>query len=337
MNTITTHPRALTLITLFVLLLQTPAYAGNNVDTIDVSLENNTLLLTPNHGGDGSAWGKQACVICHVRKQIHQDAPLIRGIVRRKGYDTCTACHGSNGTDQPRYCVTCHNEQDLPGKPALIGHINHNFKVGSDSQLGDAQCITCHQASDMDGTLEVKTDLTLFPDQFNQRSPYQQKADFCLRCHNRDHQQPGFTISAPDYRHPLVAMEDNFNHIDFHGKSFGVGDRTYTGLRKESGYHYKQTVQCDDCHAVHGTSNEKLIIDSSSSGAKLLDPAFREQNYPVTVVNGNYADLCVLCHQMDSIVEQGDLPAGNGLSGVHDVSSDCRTCHRHGLAVQTGL
>ena len=42
----------------------------------------------------GSAWGKEECAICHVRNLIHDDAPVIRNIVRQKGYDTCTGCHG---------------------------------------------------------------------------------------------------------------------------------------------------------------------------------------------------------------------------------------------------
>jgi hypothetical protein len=40
---------------------------------------------------------------------------------------------------------------------------------------------------------------------------------------------------------------------------------------------------------------------------------------------------------MSDIVEQGDQDTGNGLSGVHQVSSDCRVCHVHGMAAQTGL
>jgi hypothetical protein len=318
------------------LLLSTFSNLSLAVDTLDISLQRGELFLTPNHGGDGSAWGKAECAICHVRKLIHDDAPVIRNIVRQKGYDTCTACHGSNGTNKPRYCTTCHNNEDLPDKPYLIGHLNHNFVVGTDNELGDSHCITCHQSSDMDGELELDTDFTRFPDAQNEIAPYQEQADFCLRCHNRDHQQPDFNINATDYRDPLIAMEDNFNHIDFHGKTHGSGERTYAGLR-QSDYHYKQTVQCDDCHAVHGTTNPKLIIDSSLVGAKKLDPGFRDQNYPVDVVNGNYSELCVLCHQMDEIVEDGEIPTRNGLSGVHDVTSDCRTCHRHGLATQTGL
>ena len=132
----------------------------------------------------------------------------------------------------------------------------------------------------MDGELELDTDFTLFPDANNEMAPYQQQADFCLRCHNRDHQQPGFKIiTTNDYRNPLVAMEDNFNHIDFHGKTNGSGDRTYAGLR-ESNYHYQQTVQCDDCHALHGTTNPKLIIDSSLVGAKKLDTRFSRSKLP---------------------------------------------------------
>jgi len=53
--------------------------------------------------------------------------------------------------------------------------------------------------------------------------------------------------------------------------------------------------------------------------------------------SGDYSQLCVTCHQMQDIVEQGAQNTGNGLSGVHQVGGDCRVCHVHGMAVQTGL
>jgi len=145
----------------------------------------------------------------------------------------------------------------------------------------------------------------------------------------------GFEIIDRNFDDPLIAVEDAFHFIDQHGLVDGTGLRTYAGLRP--GYQYRTVVACTDCHAMHGTDNAKLIIDSSQKGVTQLNVSIREVAHSVTVNNGDYSQLCVLCHQMQVIVDDGDLETGNGLAGVHEVGSDCRTCHTHGEAIQAGL
>jgi len=308
------------------------------IDTLDVSLEKGQLLLTPKHGGDGSAWGKSNCETCHLSNYIHSTARSIRGIVRRKGQASCAGCHGQNGTNIKRKCTICHNSKDLPSSPHLTGIENHNFSTEEISPLENKQCLVCHLASDMDGSFELDIDLTQFPDQNNKTPAYNNSSEFCLRCHNRDHQQPDFEMIGEDFRDPLIAMEDNYQFIDMHGILKGTGERTYVGLR-DPNYQYGSIVDCVDCHTMHGTNNDLLIIDSSDQGAFKLSPELRQKPYPVTVVDGDYSQLCVLCHNMDLKIEEGDVDTGNGLSGVHETGSDndCRECHTHGQAVQTGL
>jgi hypothetical protein len=181
----------------------------------------------------------------------------------------------------------------------------------------------------MNGVFDLKQDLTAFS-----ADPYQTLTDFCLSCHNHTHQQAGYEMPNKHKRDPLVAMELNYNMLDKHGYPKGSGQRTYFGLRQ--GYQYASVVECSDCHAMHGTQNPKLIIDSSSKGArKLVD----KTPYSVKIINGDYSQLCVLCHQMKIPVEEANLDTGNGLSGVHETGTDndCRLCHTHGRAVQTGL
>jgi len=115
----------------------------------------------------------------------------------------------------------------------------------------------------------------------------------------------------------------------------GSGLRTFAGLREA--YSYVSEVPCTDCHAMHGTHNPKLIIDRTDIGTTKLDPSIRELPVLIDVVRGDYSQLCVTCHEMDLLVEQGADNTGNGLSGVHQVGTDCRKCHVHGLAAQTGL
>lgn len=304
-----------------------------------VSATTGNVLLTPDHGENGSAWGNAHCENCHVLKLIHAKAPLIRPIVKAKGYPTCGGCHGDNGTGQPRPCLTCHNSGDLPLKPLQSGVHAHDFSVKQERALTDGDCLLCHIKSDMDGRFERNVDLTPIRDDHGRITPYNRQSDFCLRCHNQDHQPRGVAIHPrPDYglNDPLIAIETDYLAIDRHGTVAG-GNGLYTGLRGK-GYHYDQFVECTDCHVMHGTRNDKLILDDSRKGVKLLDPALRLRPYKVRVRQGHYAELCVLCHRMDNpTVEQGILDAGNGLSGVHDVNSDCTECHTHGQLFGGGL
>jgi len=293
------------------------------------------LVLDASHGGGGAAWGLAACDSCHAMAVIHENAPGIAPLVRRHGYATCTGCHGDNGTGETRRCVICHNASDLPQAPLSSGRHGHGFIAGEAAPLQDAQCLVCHLAADMDGRFEVDRDLTVLPDAIGYPARYRTIADFCLRCHNREHQQPGFEMLGTRFDDPLIAIEEAWRRVDKHGPSDGSGERTYAGLR--SGYRYRSEVECTDCHAMHGTGNGKLIIDSSQKGVSRLDDALRDKPYRVVVTGGDYSQLCVLCHAMETVLDAGGEDTGNGLSGVHEQGSDCRPCHTHGEAVQAGL
>lgn len=310
------------------------ADADGSSETAGVGLEQ-TLMLDSAHGGYEAAWGLRDCAACHSLSAIHQQAENIQPLVRRHGYDTCAGCHGRNGTDLPRRCLICHNPDDLPATPRQHGAHNHDFVAGVDVAANDGHCLACHDNPDMNGRFDINRDLTRFPDAGQNSSPYSGISDFCLRCHNRDHQQAAWPLGDGAADDTLIAIEDAWNHIDKHGKVDGLGTRIYAGLR--NGYVYGSRVACTDCHAMHGTDNAKLIIGRSDTGASLLDQAFRNRPYEVVVTEGDYSQLCVLCHAMDSISDQGAEDTGNGLAGVHATGSDCLACHSHGEAVQAGM
>ncbi len=270
------------------------------------------LILDATHG---AAYGLTDCSACHAITIIHKNAPVIRDMVANKGFATCMGCHGDNGTGKNRQCAICHNTTDLPHAPWQTGQFSHDFET----TMTDKDCVTCHYSSDMNGEFIAQIDLSA-----------NNISEFCLGCHNRGNPQ---LVTEQAYDHPLIAMEDNYRFIDKHGWVDGVGNRTYSGLRRN--YEYQSLVDCTDCHAMHGTDNPGLLIDEVRKGASKLEPT--TQNYSVSVENGNYAQLCVLCHQMTTILEDGDKNVGNGLSGVHAISGDCRSCHSHGEAVQAGL
>jgi hypothetical protein len=298
------------------------------------------LLLDENHGGDGSAWGNKHCDSCHLLNFIHQKTTVtLRNIVREKSYASCSGCHGNNGTDNKRQCIICHNSSDLPYASRQSGDNSHNFinpdQSSENLSLNDTNCLTCHSASNMNGVFELNIDLTLFKDKYGHKSVYKQSSEFCLACHNRDHQQAGFEMSQENYRDPLIAMEDNYHFIDKHGIAKGSGQRTYSGLRAD--YNYPAIVACTDCHAMHGTHNDKLIIANAYHGASGLSSQIKDQDISIKSRNGQFAQLCVICHDMDFLVEDADIDTGNSLRGVHQASGLCLECHRHGMAVQTGL
>ncbi|MCG8429515.1 MAG: hypothetical protein MI754_19360, partial [Chromatiales bacterium] len=288
------------------------------------------LILTPEHGG-GSAWELSECAACHPINFIHRKVPDIRDIVQRKGYESCSGCHGDNGTGEQRQCRICHNSDDLPTSPHLDGFNRHAF-IGIE---GDQECVTCHQASDMDGVFELNRDLTQFAAPVGHTQRYFNTSEFCLRCHNRDHQIPGFEIEGKDFRDPLIAMEDNYNRVDFHGRRPGHTGRTYSGLRAD--YRYPDVVECTDCHDMHATDNPALLIDRQQKGASRLFENRSGGDRSIEIFEGEFAQLCVICHRMEANIEEAMLDTGNGLSGVHQSSGDCLACHRHGLGAQSGL
>lgn len=304
--------------------------------------QNGSLLLTPAHGM-GSAWGKANCQSCHALGRLHQSVPKTKVLVDKKKFSTCTACHGDNGAKKTEpQCLVCHNPQDMPQNPHRTGKIRHDFDASKDLPTTSRQCVVCHVASDMDGKFELDVDLTPFsqnPKKPNEPiEPYKDQNEFCLRCHNRNHQQKNYPIIHAGRRDQSIAAEDDYRKIDKHGEPEGLGDGVYNGLR--DGYSYKTIVDCVDCHTMHGTTNKGLIIDDSRKGAFLLDEKIRNKPYSVKLLENdtNYSQLCVLCHNMKTVSDGGEIDTGNGLSGVHfNNGSDCVTCHNHGERVQKGL
>ncbi len=300
----------------------------------NVSVGDTDLLLDTQHGG-GSAWGLSECSACHALSVIHKKEDRIRDIVQDYGHATCTGCHGSNGTDEKRQCLICHNDTALPDAPIQTGRHQHDFVMNADNALQDKQCIDCHYAPDMDGVFEINRDLTRYPDKNGVASPYASGADFCLRCHNRDHQQAGFEITGKAYNDTLIAIEDSYTLVDKHGEIKATGNGTYAGLR--AAYSYSSRVTCTDCHVMHGTDNSKLLIDRSDKGVSKLESSIRQLAYPARINGDDYSQLCVLCHAMDVLQNQGDVDTGNGLAGVHLTGESCIECHSHGEAVQAGM
>lgn len=340
------------------LLIGQPAQAGV------VSQEGGNLLVDRSHG-NGEAWGKSKCSNCHTLQRMHAGVPKIKAVVDSRGFTTCTGCHGSNGTKASRQCTTCHNSKDMPLSPLRGGKHRHDFNTVKDFKTSSKQCVVCHDNSDMDGTFELDKDLAMFDDAIYGEMPYQSISEFCLRCHNDEHQQKAWPLKNAKPRDQSLRADDYFHRVDVHGVPGGDGRGWYNGLRSGT-YEYKSVVECTDCHTLHGTKNPNLIIEDARQGLSLLDKTIRDSGCKVVVKGvlvdhacaiavdgveftnsagkktkvdkGDYRDLCVMCHNMTTVGDGGDTPAPNGLSGVHtDQGTDCKGCHNHGEATQKGL
>jgi hypothetical protein len=333
------HAMPLSRFALLALLGLLSAWPGSQVRALNhVSQAQGNLLLDSSHG-NGEAWGKANCSSCHHLQRLHRSVPKIKAIVDQKKFATCTGCHGSNGSNALRQCLICHNGDAMPLQPLRGGKHRHDFSSAKDFRTTSKQCVICHQAADMDGRFELERDLTLFNDAVVAKQPYANISEFCLRCHNPDHQQRKWPIVNGGSRDQSRRAEDHYRQIDAHGVRHGDGDGDglYNGLRAGQ-YRYGTVVDCTDCHTMHGTHNPSLLIEDSRQGVFLLDKTIRGQGYKVDVTGGNVSDLCVLCHNMSTVRDGGDTPAGTGLSGVHFNEGDnCLLCHNHGEEVQKGL
>ena len=317
---------------LLILLFISTCSDGGDQDSISQSAGN--LVLSSDHGGYPAAWGQSECAACHQPDNIHRKTTNLSQLADQKGFPACMGCHGDNGTGETRPCLICHNQTDLGDVPYLQGSHQHVFN-SNDSKMGDRDCAVCHHASDMNGQFDLNIDLTRFNDAASQASPYNEEQDFCFRCHNSDHQQAAFPINETDSENAKVAIESYFTSIDAHGLKDGTGTKSMAGLR--AGYAYKTLVKCSDCHQLHSTDNTKLVVDHSSRGVSLLDSSLRNPGYAIENTGGNFGTLCVMCHQMKTIKDDGELDAGNGLSGIHVTTGDCTLCHSHGETYQAGF
>lgn len=319
------------------MLISQPLFAGV------VSQAGGNLLLDRSHGG-GEAWGKSKCSSCHALRVTHNKVPKIKAVVDKRGFTTCTGCHGSNGTRASRQCLTCHNSQDMPFKPLRGGRHRHDFNLAKDLRTSSKQCVVCHDNSDMDGKFEVDKDLAMLDDPIVGQQAYRNISEFCLRCHNADHQQKAWPIKHATSRSQALRGADHYRKIDAHGVKAGDGNGWYSGLRTGT-YAYQSIVDCTDCHTMHGTKNPNLIIEDIRQGAFKLDKSIHDLALKIQIDGvtpqidkGDYRDLCVTCHRMTRISDGGDQPAPNGLTGVHtDQGTDCVSCHSHGESAQKGL
>ena len=304
------------------------------------------------HGKNGTSI-KQQCVICH-------NNTLMPGVPHRTGkhrHDYSLLKTKPTADDQ---CLGCHDASDMDGRFELNQDLTP-YKGGN----GQAEpytnisefCVRCHTESNPNKKYPIK---------------HAGRRDQALR-------------AETDYR--LIDKHGVKDGLGDGANSVNEVGALYYGLRSDQ-YSYHSIVECVDCHTMHGTTNaSNLIIDDSRkakffhdentrrkafnkkwghSKIKVLDDKNfitnpEEDGLPTLesvvdcsavkqVQQGNYSQLCVLCHDMTKRLPENQLSedtlslmgghcdTGNGLKGVHfNEGASCITCHYHGRSGISGL
>ena len=312
------------------------------------------------HGKNGTSI-KQQCVICH-------NNTVMPGVPHRTGkhrHDYSLLKTKPTADDQ---CLGCHAASDMDGRFELNQDLTL-YKGGNGQSEPYANisefCVRCHTESNPNKKYPIK---------------HAGRRDQALR-------------AETDYR--LIDKHGVKDGLGDGANSVNEVGALYYGLRSDQ-YSYHSIVECVDCHAMHGTTNaSNLIIDDSRKAKFFHDEKTRHKAFnkkwghvkvkvwdkkdfitnpnpdkPPTLSSivdcsvvkeqkeGNYSQLCVLCHDMKNrseghqltenelLLMGGHCDTGNGLSGVHfnewtdnnpDKDASCLACHYHGRSGISGL
>ncbi len=312
------------------------------------------------HGKNGTSI-KQQCVICH-------NNTVMPGVPHRTGKHRHDYSLLRTKPTTDEQCLGCHDASDMDGRFELNQDLtlykDGNGQSGPYTNISEF-CVRCHTESNPNKKYPIK---------------HAGRRDQALR-------------AETDYR--LIDKHGVKDGLGDGANSVNEVGALYYGLRSDQ-YSYHSIVECVDCHTMHGTTNaSNLIIDDSRKAKFFHDENTRRKGFSrklghvkikvwddiefisnpaedgppslsniidCSVVkmqkNGNYSQLCVLCHDMKNRPPEkqlsenelslmgGHCDTGNGLSGVHfnertdedpDKDSSCLACHYHGRSGISGL
>ncbi len=304
------------------------------------------------HGKNGTSI-TQRCVICHN----DNDMPGVPHRTGKHRHDYSLLQTRPTGDDQ---CLGCHDASDMDGRFELDRDLTlYKDELGEKPPYSNISefCLRCHTEANP-----------------NKKYPI-------VHAGRRDQA----LLAEINYREKdKHGIKEGLGSGEQSQPEVGA---LYYGLRKEQ-YHYQSVVECVDCHTMHGTNNaSNLIIDDSRKAKFFHDEKTRRKPFnkklghvkikvkddksfitnpdedgPPTldsivdcsvvkkVRQGNYSQLCVMCHNVEKRPEEKRLSdtdlslmgakcnTGNGLSGVHfNEGARCITCHYHGRLGISGL
>lgn len=201
-----------------------------------------------------SAEGQDACFECHdeIAENVAKAAVPHPALKSEKG---CISCHDPHASDNPKLlaspqkdtCLGCH--KDLIGRTATVLH----------RPIEEGKCAACHEPH---GSKNPKLLVREFPSDVY--VPYTDTSyALCFGCHSRDLLQYPDTSFATGFRDG----ERNLHYVHVHNTEKGRS--------------------CKLCHAVHASSNPKLIADTVPFGSWSLPI-----KYAKTETGGSCAPGC---------------------------------------------
>lgn len=200
------------------------------------------------------------------------------------------------------YCVTCHDEEDLPD----MSRSAHGF--AADKRAPD--CISCHGPSETHAhqpagvSVQPKPDF-YFGKKFGKVTPLaaNDRSRVCQTCHDKDAKRALWSGSqhqaadvACDSCHKVHANSDKIlNKITQPDTCYSCHKEQRAQLNRPSHHPVPEgKMTCSDCHNVHGSAGPKLVKRDSLNDTCYTCHA--EKRGPFVHQHAPVAEDCSNCH-----------------------------------------
>jgi hypothetical protein len=368
-NTVDTHIDGVTAPNLSRIRQDTNKYSIED-GTWGPALQPAIFQTDPDHFAFGETTGSQSgspwngiCQTCHTNASMkwHTNAgqaseanPHDHNKGASPDNPDCMACHShSEGFPTPT-CQSCHsgpqdNGDGSPsdGRRAVWGEFaqTSHHTVNAIAETGD-DCLVCHdQTTHMDGKVDLKNADTgaLIVESASGRfrkanlieTDINNLNTFCQSCHDSDGAQNEASPSDPfgdgSTGPPEMSLHSNVDFVD---------DRVEPEFQ----------VGCIQCHEGHGSTNLKIIDDTSvliDNSVGLSSPGTTSGPVVFTGTTGTDSydesdtentddadDICATCH-INTMTNHtgGDHTAST--QGTDERGNDCTSCHPHESSITT--
>ena len=330
------------------------------------ALEPAIFQTDPGHFAFAETTGSQSgepwngiCQSCHTNASMkwHTNAsqaseanPHDHNKVGAQAVPDCMSCHSHSAGFPTPTCFSCHsgpqdNSDGLPvgGRRAVWGEFSlnsHHTVTAIENTGGD--CLVCHdQTTHMDGKVDLINADTgaLIVESASGRfrkanlieTDINNLNTFCQSCHDTD----GATRLAGSESDPFGDGSTGPPEMSLHSNVDFATDRVEGAF----------TIGCIQCHEGHGSTNRKIIDDTSvliNNSVGLSSPGTTSGPVVFTATTGTDSydeldtentddadDICATCHIGTMVNHTGGDHTGS-IQATEERGNDCKSCHPHG-------